>query len=37
MQSIFNKRTDTYEQENPIFIVVRRSSEYCKKYCQKIF
>ena len=35
MQTIFNKRIDTYEQENPIFRVV--GSEHCKKYCKKIF
>ena len=35
LQTSFNKRIDTYEQENPIFRVI--GSEYCKKYCQKIF
>ena len=35
MQTIFNKRNDTYEQENPIFRVI--GSEHCKKYCQKLY
>ena len=29
MPTVFNKRIDTYEQENPIFGVI--GTEYCKK------
>ena len=35
MWTVFNMRIDTYEQENPIFRVI--GTEYCKKYCKKIF
>ena len=35
MQTVFSKRVDTYEQENPIFRVT--GAEYCKKYCKEIF
>ena len=35
MPTVFNKRIDTYEQENPVFRVI--GTEYCKKNRKKIF